>query len=327
MTSTNEREFAELRDAVQNEGTLAAYVALSLTSLGADTDHFIMGGIPLLHRLIDEGYFLPALRVIANVTPKFFKHKKILIEAAGFLHSVISVANADSASASLRDRLTFVTPQPMLLRKMAGLLQTQLQKGRGQRGRVGSDVILEFWLHILLSYPSWHREQSLLYLMNTLCLTAFSEPAWHRILISALLEAYHALGPLHVKRGILSPVMSIVTSTTSPSIFTSISIKDYPWLAFFSLCAEQEFEEKEGIWKQLLKQLKKDPKISIDNALKKAFAELKKPSGTFTSASLSIYRWAEFCSGMEPGHPIMPLIWQKFFFPLPPETHSGIRDA
>ena len=36
MTSTNERELAELRDAVQNEGTLAAYVALSLTSLGAE---------------------------------------------------------------------------------------------------------------------------------------------------------------------------------------------------------------------------------------------------------------------------------------------------
>ena len=49
------------------------------------------------------------------------------------------------------------------------------------------------------------------------------------------------------------------------------SIKEYPWLAFFSLCGEQQFEEKEGIWRQLLIQLKKEPKITIENALKVYF--------------------------------------------------------
>lgn len=34
------------------------------------------------------------------------------------------------------------------------------------------------------------------------------------------------------------------------------------------LRAEQEFEEKEGIWKTLLCLLKKDPKISVDSAMK-----------------------------------------------------------
>jgi hypothetical protein len=323
MATSGERELAELREAVRNEGTLAAYVALCVTSLGSDTDHFLAGGLPLLHRLIGEGYVLPALRVIANVTPRFFRHKKILMESSGFLQAVIAVANADSASVSFRDRITFSTPQPLLLRKMAGLLHTQLQSGRGsvggasggcgRRGGVSGDVILRFWVHIFLSYPGWHREQSLLYLLNTLCLAAFSESDWHRILIDALLEAYRALGPLYVRGGLLSPVWSIVSSSSSPSIFTSVSIKEFPWLAFFSLCAEQEFEEKEGIWKQLLRQLKKDAKISVDNALKKAFVELKTPQGSFSSDSLSIYRWAEFCSSLEPGHPIVPLVWQKFF--------------
>ena len=35
-----------------------------------------------------------------------------------------------------------------------------------------------------------------------------------------------------------------------------------------TLCAEEMFEEEEGIWKGLLLQLKKDPKASIDAALK-----------------------------------------------------------
>ena len=76
---------------------------------------------------------------------------------SSFLQAVITVANADSANTSLRDRMTFVTPQPQLLRKMAGLLHTQLQSGRGQRGGVSGDVVLHFWLHVLLSYPGWHK--------------------------------------------------------------------------------------------------------------------------------------------------------------------------
>ena len=36
LTSCGERELAELRDAVHYEGTLAAYVALCLTSVGSE---------------------------------------------------------------------------------------------------------------------------------------------------------------------------------------------------------------------------------------------------------------------------------------------------
>ena len=60
---------------------------LSQPSLSpSSTDHFLRSGLPLLHRLIDGGYFLPALRVIANITPRFFKHKKILLETQGYIH-------------------------------------------------------------------------------------------------------------------------------------------------------------------------------------------------------------------------------------------------
>ncbi len=36
LTSSSERELADLRDAVKNEGTLAYYVALCLTSIGTE---------------------------------------------------------------------------------------------------------------------------------------------------------------------------------------------------------------------------------------------------------------------------------------------------
>ena len=43
---------------------------------------------------------------------------------------------------------------------------------------------------------------------------------------------------------------------------------DCPWLAYTTLCAEQQYEEEEGIWKALLRQLRQDPKATIDTALK-----------------------------------------------------------
>ena len=41
-----------------------------------------------------------------------------------------------------------------------------------------------------------------------------------------------------------------------------------PWLAYTTLCAEQGYEEEEGIWKALLQQLRQDPKATVDTALK-----------------------------------------------------------
>ena len=81
---------------------------------------------------------------------------------SSFLQAIIAVANADSASTSLKDRVTFTNPQPLLLRKMAALIHTQLRSGCGLGG-VGGDRVLQFWLSVLLSYPNWHKYVHLLY--------------------------------------------------------------------------------------------------------------------------------------------------------------------
>ena len=43
---------------------------------------------------------------------------------------------------------------------------------------------------------------------------------------------------------------------------------DYPWLAYYTLCAKQALEVEEGVWKGLLIALKKDTKTNVDAALK-----------------------------------------------------------
>ena len=48
-------------------------------------------------------------------------------------------------------------------------------------------------------------------------------------------------------------------------------MSSFPWLAFCALCAEEQYEIEEGIWKALLILLKGDPKITVDAALKVCF--------------------------------------------------------
>ena len=53
------------------------------------TDHFIGSGLSMLNRLIEQGYYLPALRILANSTPPLFKHSKILVEDSKYVHALL----------------------------------------------------------------------------------------------------------------------------------------------------------------------------------------------------------------------------------------------
>ncbi len=54
----------------------------------------------------------------------------------------------------------------------------------------GSESILRFWLHLVLGCSNWYKEKSLLLLLNTLCMAAFSRANWSDIVQETLLEAY-----------------------------------------------------------------------------------------------------------------------------------------
>ena len=77
-------------------------------------------------------------------------------------------------------------------------LQTQVQ-GACRPGGVGGDTVLKFWLNILLSWPTWVREKSVLLLLDTLCMAAFKEGAWQEIIMERMMENYRVSGALLIK--------------------------------------------------------------------------------------------------------------------------------
>jgi len=45
----------------------------------------------------------------------------------------------------------------------------------------------------------------------------------------------------------------------------------------------------------------------------RALTDLRKPSGAYVCNHYCIFRWASFASQLPPSHPILPLVWQRFF--------------
>lgn len=91
------------------------------------------------------------------------------------------------------------------------------------------------------------------------------------------------------------------------------SLPSCVWLAYVLIGLEHEEREKQtGLWNEILNQLKKQKgKVNVDSCIKKAAHIVKVPS--FTSSSLCIYRWAQQALDTPIDHPVLPLLWQKFF--------------
>lgn len=41
---------------------------------------FLSSGLPILHRLVEQGYYLPVLRVVANLTPLLAQQRKMVMD-------------------------------------------------------------------------------------------------------------------------------------------------------------------------------------------------------------------------------------------------------
>ncbi len=77
-------------------------------------------------------------------------------------------------------------------------MQTQIEEastpgfvgGGGGGGAGGGEMVLKFWLEVLLSCPTWHKEGNILFLLNNLCMAAFFNTKWAAIIQEKLSESY-----------------------------------------------------------------------------------------------------------------------------------------
>uniref|UniRef100_A0A4X1UVU0 Ectopic P granules protein 5 homolog n=1 Tax=Sus scrofa TaxID=9823 RepID=A0A4X1UVU0_PIG len=122
----------------------------------------------------------------------------------------------------------------------------------------------------------------------------------------------NALG-YHCDRSLLSSLMSwIVAGNITPSFVEGLALPTQVWFAWTVLNMESIFEEDSQLRRVVEGELVINSALTPDQALKKAQAQLKLPIVP-SLQRLLIYRWAHQALVTPSDHPLLPLIWQKFF--------------
>uniref|UniRef100_A0A8C0FDI8 Ectopic P-granules autophagy protein 5 homolog n=1 Tax=Bubo bubo TaxID=30461 RepID=A0A8C0FDI8_BUBBB len=307
-----------LLKAVKANIPVGCYLALAMTTLGHSIEKFCAEGIPLLGVLVQSRYLRTVVHVLDKILPLFYSCQYYLLKNEQFLSYVQLFLHLDSGvPQGVTQQVTHKVTQHLTgvsygenVKLLSSMIQTHIFLSDQPNG-VGPAAVLEFWVQVLTSQQLWHRDRATLFLLDDLCKAAFQYS--QEDCIQKLLYQQHknALG-YHCDKGLLSSLVSwIVAGNVTPSFVEGNASSSQVWFSWMVLNMESIFEEDSQLRRVVEGELVINA-LTPDQALKKAQTQLKLPIVP-SLQRLMIYRWAHQALATPADHPLMPLIWQKFF--------------
>ncbi|EMP40141.1 Ectopic P granules protein 5 like protein [Chelonia mydas] len=291
-------------------------------------EKFCAEGIPLLGILVQSRYLRTVVHVLDKVLPLFYPCQYYLLKNEQFLSYIQLFLHLDSGvPQGMTQQVTHKVAQHLTgasygenVKLLNSMIQTHIFMSRQPDG-VWPAAVLEFWVQVLSAQQLWHRERATVYLLDHLCKAAFQYS--QEDCVQKLLYQQHknALG-YHCDKGLLSSLVSwIVAGNVTPSFIEGNANSTQVWFSWMVLNMESIFEEDSQLRRVVEGELIINA-LTPDQALKarehsplllqKAQAQLKLPIVP-SLQRLMIYRWAHQALVTPADHPLLPLIWQKFF--------------
>ncbi|XP_074057750.1 ectopic P granules protein 5 homolog isoform X3 [Macrotis lagotis] len=316
---TESPTFHPLLKAVKAGLPIGCYLALSMTTVGHSIEKFCAEGIPLLGILIHSRHLRTVVHVLDKILPMFYPCQYYLLKNELFLSYLHLFLHLDSGiPQGMTQQVTHKVTQHLTgtnygenVKLLSSMIQVHISVST-KPNEVGPVAVLEFWVQALISQQFWYREQPILYLMDHLCKAAFQYV--QEDCVQKLLYQQHknALG-YHCDRSLLSSLMNwIVAGNVTPSFIEGAAAPSQVWFAWIVLNMESIFEEDSQLRRVVEGELVINSTFTPEQALKKAQAQLKLPIVP-SLQRLLIYRWAHQALVTPSDHPLLPLIWQKFF--------------
>ncbi|XP_059563190.1 ectopic P granules protein 5 homolog isoform X3 [Myotis daubentonii] len=316
---TESPTFHPLLKAVKAGVPIGCYLALAMTTVGHSIEKFCAEGIPLLGILVQSRHLRTVVHVLDKILPLFYPCQYYLLKNEQFLSHLLLFLHLDSGvPQGVTQQVTHKVAQHLTgashgdnVKLLNSMIQAHISVST-QPNEVGPIAVLEFWVQALISQHLWFREQPILFLMDHLCKTAFQ--LMQEDCVQKLLYQQHknALG-YHCDRSLLSSLVSwIVAGNITPSFVEGLAMPTQVWFAWTVLNMESIFEEDSQLRRVVEGELVINPSFTPDQALKKAQAQLKLPLVP-SLQRLLVYRWAHQALVTPSDHPLLPLIWQKFF--------------
>ncbi|KAB0405386.1 hypothetical protein E2I00_012492, partial [Balaenoptera physalus] len=282
-------------------------------------EKFCAEGIPLFGILVQSRHLKTVVHVLDKILPLFYPCQYYLLKNEQFLSHLLLFLHLDiGVPQGVTQQVTHKVAQHLTgashgdnVKLLNSMIQAHISVST-QLNEVGPVAVLEFWVQALISQHLWYREQPILFLMDHLCKTAFQ--LMQEDCVQKLLYQQHknALG-YHCDRSLLSSLVSwIVAGNITPSFVEGLATPTQVWFAWTVLNMESIFEEDSQLRRVVEGELVTNSAFTPDQALKKAQAQLKLPIVP-SLQRLLIYRWAHQALVTPSDHPLLPLIWQKFF--------------
>ncbi|XP_016841839.1 ectopic P granules protein 5 homolog isoform X2 [Nasonia vitripennis] len=307
-----------LATSLRDKQPIACYAATRMTLYGHSVPLVCTKGFELLQVLQSYYKYEQVVIGLSDLVPLFLECPESLLRNEKFMSIIVGLVQADRTYMKMAKNLISPDFPGPILKIFANMIEYQLQSSR-RFCLQSPDPLVKLWLNILVLIPDWNRDQSIMYLIDTLIRASFFHLGARAVTenIFQNLFSFASAGSSenmangrNTGSGFGSFLNWATGSSQSPSLLGG-SIQSI-WVAYQILRTEQhEREIKTGLWRELLRELALQSKTSLDAALKKACATVKMQS--FGANSLAIYRWSQQALDTPMDHPLLPLLWQNFF--------------
>ncbi|XP_034176460.2 ectopic P-granules autophagy protein 5 isoform X1 [Osmia lignaria lignaria] len=302
---------------IREKQPIACYVATVMTLWGHSVPLICSKGFSQLQILQYYCKYEQILICLHHIIPLFLECVDSLLKNDKFISLIMSLIMADRSYMKMAK--SFIAPEfpGTILKQFSNMIHSHLYNFKRYHLQTPKHFVY-LWLNVLVLIPDWNKDQSIMYLMDTVISATFFyvdvkstvENVFHRLLSLTIQENDENTS----NRNVIASFGSFFNWVTGSSNSTSAleGSTQSIWVAYQILVTEQYNREiKTGLWREILRELSMQPKISLDTAVKKACVTVKMQP--FGANGLFIYRWSQQALDTPMDHPILPLFWQNFF--------------
>ncbi|XP_076765337.1 ectopic P-granules autophagy protein 5 isoform X1 [Xylocopa sonorina] len=311
---------------------IACYVATIMTLWGHSVPLICSKGFSQLEILQNHSRYEQVLTCLHHIVPLFLECVDSLLKNDKFISIIISLIMADRSYMKVAKSLIVPEFPGTILKQFSNMINSHLYNFKKYNLQTPKSFVY-LWLNTLVLIPDWNKDQNVMYLMDIVISAAFFH-ADAKVTVDHMFQnlfsfAIEESNESTSNRNVIASFGSFLNWATGSSNSISLLGKSTQsvWVAYQVLLTEQYNREiKTGLWREILKELSVQPKISLDNAIKRACTTVKMQP--FGANALSIYRWSQQALVTPIDHPILPLLWQNFFalFLARVPSKSGVTD-
>lgn len=303
------------------------YLTLLLSTVGHYREDVLNEGLNIFSTLVAREQHTAAIHCIIRILPLFYHHQELLTQCTQFLTNLQSLIMADNTYVTMAKNLMQPDFPGPILKQLAVAMHQHVLQAKEWQDSTGHELLnssLKLWLSLLCSLPDipvckgalatrTKGKDNVMYLLDVLVQLSYKEAGCLEVILAFFRDALTQFAPAVASRSVVKSVFSFVLSSAQgwPGVVPFPSAPQFPWFAWAGMLAESQLQETISVWRNIIKEMAINSKLTTEGALKKVSGYVKTlPPSTDV---LLIYRWAHQAVQTDLEHPALPLIWQQFF--------------